>query len=225
MSEPLLGLCRMRRWNRRSPAARWLPFPLPPGAGARSKRNGRAVELRGVQCPRSRVNEAVSFGERLASSHAFGDLFPRRHGACRGGPRPISTGPGRQESKRLEPATARLAYAQPRGMRLTTRLMQLASWLFASIARSRKARCRLRPGQQGEGQGPRLATPEQNDEHNIKLLPERLRVLIPALEDAADRRAPARRPPSIAPPCPASTAAIRSSAQPRAAQGPAFEQQ
>ena len=43
-------------------------------------------------------------------------------------PRPISTAPGRQQSKKLERAAA-LAYATE-SMRLTTRLMQLASWLL-----------------------------------------------------------------------------------------------
>jgi regulator of CtrA degradation len=61
-------------------------------------------------------------------------------------------------------------------MRLTTRLMQLASWLLLhravkegemSLAQANKEKAKVK-----------LATPEQNDEHNIKLLPERLRVLI-----------------------------------------------
>src|SRR6266545_3675923 len=73
------------------------------------------------------VNEAVSFGERLASSQAFGDLF-RDGMALVEETAAYLDGPGRQESKRLERNGA-LAYATE-SMRLTTRLMQLASWLL-----------------------------------------------------------------------------------------------
>jgi regulator of CtrA degradation len=61
-------------------------------------------------------------------------------------------------------------------MRLTTRLMQLASWLLLhravkegemSLAQANKEKAKVK-----------LATAEQNDEHNIKLVPERLRLLI-----------------------------------------------
>src|ERR1700694_2332251 len=70
------------------------------------------------------VNEAVSFGERLASSQAFADLF--RDGlALVEETAAYLDGPGRQESKKLERNGA-LAYATE-SMRLTTRLMQLAS--------------------------------------------------------------------------------------------------
>jgi regulator of CtrA degradation len=119
------------------------------------------------------VNEAVSFGERLASSHAFGDLF-RDGMALVEETAAYLDGPGRQESKRLERNGA-LAYATE-SMRLTTRLMQLASWLLLhravkegemSLAQANKEKAKVK-----------LATAEQNDEHNIKLVPERLRVLI-----------------------------------------------
>jgi regulator of CtrA degradation len=119
------------------------------------------------------VNEAVSFGERLASSHAFGDLF-RDGMALVEETAAYLDGPGRQESKKLERGAA-LAYATE-SMRLTTRLMQLASWLLLhravkegemSLAQANKEKAKVK-----------LATPDQNDEHNIKLLPERLRVLI-----------------------------------------------
>jgi regulator of CtrA degradation len=61
-------------------------------------------------------------------------------------------------------------------MRLTTRLMQLASWLLLhravkegemSLAQANKEKAKVK-----------LATSEHNDEQNIKLLPERLRALI-----------------------------------------------
>ena len=72
-------------------------------------------------------NEAVSFGERLASSQAFTDLF-RNGMALVEETAAYLDGPGRKESKRLERSGA-LAYATE-SMRLTTRLMQLASWLL-----------------------------------------------------------------------------------------------
>src|SRR3982074_1782378 len=77
------------------------------------------------------VNEAVSFGERLASSQAFADLF-RDGMALVEETAAYLDGPGRQESKKLERNGA-LAYATE-SMRLTTRLMQLASWLLLQRA-------------------------------------------------------------------------------------------
>src|ERR1700730_9710474 len=69
----------------------------------------------------------VSFGAKLAGSQLFAVLF-------RDGMTLVEEtaayldGPGRRESKLLERAAA-LAYATE-SMRLTTRLMQLASWLL-----------------------------------------------------------------------------------------------
>ena len=71
--------------------------------------------------------QPVSFRERLAASQNFSRLF-------RDGMKLVEDtaayldGPGRQESKLLDRA-ASLAYATE-SMRLTTRLMQLASWLL-----------------------------------------------------------------------------------------------
>src|SRR5882757_9246311 len=119
------------------------------------------------------VNEAVSFGERLASSQAFADLF-RDGMALEEETAAYLDGPGRQESKKLERSGA-LAYATE-SMRLTTRLMQLASWLLLhravkegemSLAQANKEKAKVK-----------LATSEHNDEQNIKLLPERLGGLI-----------------------------------------------
>ena len=75
------------------------------------------------------ANEAatVSFGERLASSQHFTDLF-RDGMALVEETASYLDGPGRQESKKLDRSAA-LAYATE-SMRLTTRLMQLASWLL-----------------------------------------------------------------------------------------------
>src|SRR5271168_4072909 len=70
---------------------------------------------------------AVSFSERLASSQAFAALF-RDGMALVEETASYLDGSGRQESKKLE-RSAGLVYATER-MRLTTRLMQLASWLL-----------------------------------------------------------------------------------------------
>lgn len=119
------------------------------------------------------VSETVSFGERLASSQVFSDLF-RDGMALVEETAAYLDGPGRQDSKKLERAAA-LAYATE-SMRLTTRLMQLASWLLLhravkegemSLAQAHKEKAKVK-----------LSAGEQADENNIKLLPERLGVLI-----------------------------------------------
>ena len=71
--------------------------------------------------------EPVSFGAKLANSQVFADLF-RDGMALVEETATYLDGPGRQESKKLVRAAA-LAYATE-SMRLTTRLMQLASWLL-----------------------------------------------------------------------------------------------
>src|SRR5580700_4924429 len=75
------------------------------------------------------VNEAqpVSFGERLANSQVFAVLF-RDGMALVEETASYLDGLGRLESKKLE-RSASLVYATE-SMRLTTRLMQLASWLL-----------------------------------------------------------------------------------------------
>jgi regulator of CtrA degradation len=119
------------------------------------------------------VNGAVSFGERLTGSQAFADLF-RDGMALVEETAAYLDGPGRQESKKLERSGA-LAYATE-SMRLTTRLMQLASWLLLhravkegemSLAQANKEKAKVK-----------LSAADYNDEQNIKLVPERLRVLI-----------------------------------------------
>src|SRR6202046_3485791 len=70
---------------------------------------------------------AVSFSERLARSPAFSTLF-RDGMALVEETATYLDGSGRMESKRLERSAA-LVYATE-SMRLTTRLMQLASWLL-----------------------------------------------------------------------------------------------
>src|SRR5579883_1428986 len=70
---------------------------------------------------------AVSFSERLTSSQIFATLF-RDGMALVEETASYLDGAGRQESKKLERGAA-LVYATE-SMRLTTRLMQLASWLL-----------------------------------------------------------------------------------------------
>src|SRR3979490_3614448 len=117
--------------------------------------------------------EPVSFSEKLASSQAFAALFKEGMGLVEETASYLD-GPGRQDSKKLERGGAR-AYATE-SMRLTTRLMQLASWLLlhravkegeVSLAQANKEKAKVK-----------LSAPEHNDEQNIKLVPERLRALI-----------------------------------------------
>src|SRR5215510_10584128 len=117
--------------------------------------------------------QPVSFGERLAASQNFSQLF-------RNGMRLVEEtaayldGPGRQESRLLDRA-ASLSYATE-SMRLTTRLMQIASWLLLhravnegemSLAQANKERRKVK-----------LSTGEGGDVDTIALLPETLRELI-----------------------------------------------
>ncbi len=119
------------------------------------------------------ANRPVSFGERLASSQAFSELF-RNGMALVEETATYLDGPGRQESKKLERAAA-LAYATE-SMRLTTRLMQLASWLLLhravkegemSLAQANKEKTKVK-----------LSSPDTHDAKNVPLLPEPLRKLI-----------------------------------------------
>ena len=132
------------------------------------------------------------FGEKLAASQTFSQLF-------RDGMKLVEEtaayldGPGRQESKRLDRAAA-LGYATE-SMRLTTRLMQLASWLLLhravnegemSLAQANKERTKVK-----------LAAGEPADEDPPSVLPERLSDLIDALEEAAGARCAGSTPPSM----------------------------
>jgi len=117
-------------------------------------------------------NRPVSFGERLANSQAFAELF-RSGMALVEETATYLDGPGRQESKKLARAAA-LAYATE-SMRLTTRLMQLASWLLLhravkegemSLAQANKEKAKVK------------LTAADNDDNNYKVLPERLQHLI-----------------------------------------------
>jgi regulator of CtrA degradation len=74
---------------------------------------------------------AISFVHRLTASSAFADLF-RDGMALVEEAAAYLDGPGRAESRTLS-RTAALAYATE-SMRLTTRLMQVASWLLLQRA-------------------------------------------------------------------------------------------
>ena len=116
---------------------------------------------------------AVSFGERLASSQVFAALF-RDGMALVEETATYLDGPGRTESKKLE-RNAAMVYATE-SMRLTTRLMQLASWLLLhravkegemTLAQAHKEKTKVR-----------LAACDPGDAKSIALLPETLQDLI-----------------------------------------------
>jgi regulator of CtrA degradation len=79
----------------------------------------------------SLASPAIPFIHRLASSSAFKDLF-REGMALVEEAASYLDGPGREESRVL-PRPAALAYSTE-SMRLTTRLMQVASWLLLQRA-------------------------------------------------------------------------------------------
>src|SRR5437588_11808333 len=115
----------------------------------------------------------VSFGEKLAGSQSFSVLF-REGMALVEETAAYLDGPGRRESKVLE-RNAALAYATE-SMRLTTRLMQLASWLLLhravnegemSLAQANKEKAKVK-----------LSTGDAGDAEALRVLPERLRELI-----------------------------------------------
>ena len=117
---------------------------------------------------------AIPFGEKLVSSTGFKALF-REGMALVEETAAYLDGPGRADSKSLVRAAA-LAYATE-SMRLTTRLMQLASWLLlqravnegemtAEQARQEKSKVKL------------TSLAPEPDGATLELLPERLMELI-----------------------------------------------
>ena len=117
--------------------------------------------------------EPVSFGERLATSQVFAVLFKDGMSLVEETATYLD-GPGRQDSKKLA-RNAALVYATE-SMRLTTRLMQLASWLLLhsavkegemSLAQANKEKSKVK-----------LAAADFHDPHNLELLPANLRELI-----------------------------------------------
>jgi regulator of CtrA degradation len=121
----------------------------------------------------SEAQQPVSFGERLANSQAFSALF-RDGMALVEETATYLDGPGRQESKVLARSAA-LAYATE-SMRLTTRLMQLASWLLLhravkegemSLVQANKEKTKVK-----------LSAADRHDPNNVELLPKTLQDLI-----------------------------------------------
>src|SRR6267378_8578696 len=115
----------------------------------------------------------VHFNERLTNSAAFGALFREGMDLVEETAAYLD-GAGRVEAKALERAVS-LTYATE-SMRLTTRLMQLASWLLLhravkegemSLAQANKEKTKVK-----------LAAGEAGSEDTMKLLPEHLRGLI-----------------------------------------------
>ena len=115
----------------------------------------------------------VSFGAKLAGSQAFSGLF-RDGMALVEETAAYLDGLGRRESKLLE-RTAALAYATE-SMRLTTRLMQLASWLLLHRA--------VNEGEMSLAQASRdktkvkLSATDTSDETTLAMLPKSLGDLI-----------------------------------------------
>lgn len=117
---------------------------------------------------------AIPFAKRFVSSDAFRALF-REGMALVEETASYLDGPGREEARALQRMGA-LSYATE-SMRLTTRLMQLASWLLLQRA---VAEGELSP-EQAQGDRHRIRVNGNETVSNpqaIELLPEKLRDLI-----------------------------------------------
>jgi regulator of CtrA degradation len=101
-------------------------------------------------------HKMVSFAHKLATSDAFKALFKEGMGLVETSAAYLD-GPGRLEAKNL-PRMEALAYASE-SMRLTTRLMQLASWLLLQRA--------VNEGEMSQAQA-------AAEKHRVKLSPQDL---------------------------------------------------
>lgn len=119
------------------------------------------------------IQEPVSFKERLASSQAFSALFKDGMSLVEETAAYLD-GAGRKESKSLK-RTAALTYATE-SMRLTTRLMQLASWLLLHRAVKEGEMSLAQVNQ--EKTKVKLSVGEPADEEVLRILPEALVELI-----------------------------------------------
>jgi regulator of CtrA degradation len=115
----------------------------------------------------------VSFKDRLAGSQAFATLF-REGMTLVEETASYLDGQGRKESKSLDRKAA-LAYATE-SMRLTTRLMQLASWLL--LHRAVKEGEMSLAQVNAEKTKVKLSVGEPADEETLKLLPAQLGALV-----------------------------------------------
>ena len=118
--------------------------------------------------------DPIAFATTFVRSDAFKSLFREGMGLVEETAAYLD-GPGRAESRRLSRAAA-LAYASE-SMRLTTRLMQIASWLLVQRA---VAEGEITPGQAAsERRRTRLAAQEAaSPSSDFEALPERLKDLI-----------------------------------------------
>jgi regulator of CtrA degradation len=110
----------------------------------------------GAVGPYEQAQMPVSFVEKLAGSEAFGVLFREGMGLVEEAAAYLD-GDGRDEAKALPRAEA-LAYAAE-SMRLTTRLMQIASWLLLQRAVNHGEMTRIQAA---------------SDRHRVKLNPQEL---------------------------------------------------
>ena len=119
-------------------------------------------------------NDPVPFGKTFVQSDAFRALF-REGMSLVEDTAAYLDGPGREESRKLDRA-ASLTYASE-SMRLTTRLMQIASWLLVQRA---VAEGEISAGQAlQEKNRVRLTAQEPTRSRtDLEILPERLRELI-----------------------------------------------
>ncbi|MBJ6126525.1 DUF1465 family protein [Microvirga splendida] len=118
--------------------------------------------------------DPVRFGQSFVGSDAFRALFQEGMELIEETAAYLD-GPGREESRQLERQTS-LVYASE-SMRLTTRLMQIASWLLLQRA---VAEGEISPDQaQNEKNRVRLNSSETNTSiEEYEALPERLRELM-----------------------------------------------
>ncbi|MBI4273322.1 MAG: DUF1465 family protein [Rhizobiales bacterium] len=130
------------------------------------------------------LNEAglVSFKEKVTGSQAFAALFSEGMALVEETATYLD-GPGRKESKSLSRSAA-LTYATE-SMRLTTRLMQLASWLLLHRA-VREGEMSLAQVNQ-EKTKVKLTVGEPADHEALKLLPKTLADLIARSRTLQDR--------------------------------------
>lgn len=119
------------------------------------------------------VSGLVSFKEKLATSQAFAALFNEGMGLVEETAAYLD-GEGRKESKVLKRAAA-LSYATE-SMRLTTRLMQLASWLL--LHRAVKEGEMSLAQVNAEKTKVKLSPAEPLDGETMEALPEALGALI-----------------------------------------------
>src|SRR5665811_918862 len=124
----------------------------------------------------------VQLSERLTNSAAFGTLFREGMDLVEETAAYLD-GPGRTEAKALDRSVS-LTYATE-SMRLTTRLMQLASWLLLHRA-VKEGEMTLSQANKEKGKV-KLSTGEPGDPEAIKLLPQKLCDLIERSRKLHDR--------------------------------------